>query len=142
MSLKAPPAMAISRTPPSKPASRAKLLRKVSRAEAVETLIEGDVRRLSTTCFSFGAKALFGDESLTVVVVIHGSSLGLPMTVVVQPLGSAGAVTPSKLCANVVTRVPVLSWNPTLPRSSMPSASANVARITSPHGTDCWAENV
>ena len=57
------------------------------------------------TAFGSGAKASFGAVSGVVVDVTHGDSA--PVAAVVQPAGSAGAVTPSKFSPQPVTGVPV-----------------------------------
>jgi len=68
-----------------------------------------------------GAKASFGALKGVVADVTHGDSA--PLAVVVQPAGSAGATTPSKVWekAVVVTNVPSVKLKTAFPRSFAPS---------------------
>jgi len=65
----------------------------------------GEISSVLPTAFGSGAKASFGAVSGVVVDVTHG--LSAPVAAVVQPAGSAGAVTPSKFSPQPVTGVPV-----------------------------------
>src|SRR6059036_3570412 len=97
MSVKAPPPIEISRTPPSKVFSRSYLCLKVIDAVAEEMAIDGLSRRLSLTTAGSSTKAEFGAVSLepAAFVVTH-SGAGPLAFVAVQPAGRAGGVTPSK----------------------------------------------
>jgi hypothetical protein len=95
MSWKAPPLMLISRTMPSKPLSMLYKFLKVTCAGPAGTAIDGVTSSVLPTLFGSGAKASLDALEGLVVEVTHG--LSTPLAAVVQPAGSAGAVTPSKL---------------------------------------------
>jgi hypothetical protein len=66
---------------------------------------DGVINSVLPTAAGSGAKASFGAVSGVVVDVTHGDSA--PVDAVVQPAGSAGAVTPSKLWPHTAPGVPV-----------------------------------
>ena len=96
ISVKAPPLMLISSTPPSNPLSVMKRCLKVIVAEAVCTYTEGETRyRSEIEATSFVNTAL-GAVLEEVVTVVQGAPEPVPL--VLQPDGRAGDVTPSKFC--------------------------------------------
>src|SRR6478735_5154264 len=66
---------------------------------------DGEISSVLPTPLGSGAKASLGAVSGVVVDVTHGDSV--PVAAVVQPAGSAGAVTPSKFSPQPATGVPV-----------------------------------
>src|SRR5262245_2191907 len=94
-----------SRTPPSKKLlavlSKSKSCRKIRRACAEPIAIPGVSRVLSLNAPGSSTKAAFGAEFGPVVVVTH-SGAGPTAFVATQPVGSAGAVTVSKLSVKTV----------------------------------------
>src|SRR6188474_2418392 len=94
MSWKAPPAMLISRTMPSKVFSTLKLLRKLNDPPPAAIAIAGEISSVLPTAAGSGANALFGAVSGVVVDVTQATSA--PVAALVHPVGRAGAVTPSK----------------------------------------------
>src|SRR3954468_8491164 len=105
MSAYAPPLMLISSTMPSNPLSVLKLLRKLNDCPAAGSANEGVISSVLPTPLGSGAKASFGAVSGVVTDVTHGDSV--PVATVVQPFGSAGAVTPSKFWPQTAAGVPV-----------------------------------
>jgi hypothetical protein len=97
MSVNAPPLIEISSTLPSKgvvESSKTQRFLNVKVAEAETMVIGGDVRTSSAMAAPENPNAEFGAVSLLVLTVVQGSPS--PVTDVVHPEGSAGAVTPSK----------------------------------------------
>ena len=56
-----------------------------------------------------------------------------PPAVLLQPVGNAGAVTPSKFSVDSVACAPSGSVNETIPKFVAPSVSASVASTVPPH---------
>src|SRR5580765_1246883 len=101
MSVNAPPLMLISRTPASKQLvadSNDQRVRNESFADADAMLTTGETRTSSETVAPSAPRAEFGAVSLDALDVTH--TVPVPVCELVQPLGSAGAVTPSKFWAN------------------------------------------
>src|SRR5258706_312481 len=86
--------MLISSTSPSNPLSRLNRFLKLTCDPPAATTKFGETSSVLPMLLTSGAKASFGAVSGLVVDVTHGTST--PVAVVVQPAGSAGAVTPSK----------------------------------------------
>jgi hypothetical protein len=105
MSWNAPPPMLISSTMPSNVSSVAKLLRNENDPPPAAIVNVGEMSSVLPTPAGSGANASFGAVSGVVVDVTHGDSV--PVAAVVQPVGSAGAVTPSKFSSQPVPGVPV-----------------------------------
>jgi hypothetical protein len=101
MSWKAPPLMLISSTMPSKVFSMLYRFLKVSCAPPASTAKDGLTSSVLPTLFGSGAKASFGALDGFVVEVTQGTST--PLDAVVQPAGSAGALTASKFSENPPT---------------------------------------
>src|SRR5678816_4231822 len=105
MSWKAPPAMLISRTPPSQPGSESYRLRNDTVAAGAVISIEGDVRSdPPPTVVGSAAKAEFGAVSGLSVELTK--FIPLLTDTAVQPAGNAGGVAPSKFSVKVVTGTP------------------------------------
>src|SRR3954468_12025697 len=97
MSVKGPPLIEISSTPPSKLDSRMYLFRNVMRLAPVGHIrIGGETNEPSLMVGRSGANAALGTVSGVLVVVVHGL-----VPIVVQPSGKAGAITPSKFSAKL-----------------------------------------
>src|SRR5215216_3261097 len=95
--------------------------------------VTGESKRLSPGAVVPFVEAEFGNESRMVEEVTHNGAL--PVWAVVQPAGSAGAVTPSKFSVKVgaeVTSNPIVNGMLTLPRSKSPSCRWKVRVIVSP----------
>src|SRR6185503_7379351 len=136
--------MLISRTPPSKPASVLKLLLNETRtsgappnAGAAGTAISGETNSLPPGVVALAPKAPFGGVGGVPAVDVTqrtGPPVGLVLAVV-QPAGSAGAVTPSKFSVKVgaiVCRTPRVKVKLKLPRSKSPSCRWKVSVIVPP----------
>src|SRR4051812_6783298 len=105
MSVKAPAPILISRTPASKhdvALSKLHRLRNDSVAVGDVIGIGGETRSSSDTVAPSAPSAEFGADELLAAEVPH--KVPVPVMVLVQPAGSAGAVTPSKL--SVAPQVP------------------------------------
>src|SRR6478609_1212625 len=68
---------------------------------------DGEISSVLPTPLGSGANASFGAVSGVVVDVTHGDSV--PVAAVVQPSGSAGAVTPSNVSPHTVIRHVIVS---------------------------------
>ena len=136
MSVKAPPEMLISSTPPSKPVSRLKLFWKLSWALSPGgTAIVAEPSRLSETVAELPSAAPFGAETKKPEVVVVAQRAGVVPTgrVATHPAGNAGATTPSKFSPNDGTNPPELRVKLTLPISVGPSWRCSVAVMFPPH---------
>src|SRR3981081_1506356 len=112
ISMKPPPLIAISSTPPTQPTvgclvsnSRVQRFRKESWGARFGIVIEGEVRRLSLVEPTVAAETEFGPVSGEVVLVAQGAMEPEAMTAV-QPLGKAGGETASKFCTGAVVGPP------------------------------------